>query len=90
MYIFGIIGTDSRGTGLEMINVLRWRERAAEMLAQAEVMTSPTSRRALLDIAAGYERLACRRAERLRDDPLAAQRIEDSLALPLGRRAPRG
>ena len=35
-----------------------WRNRAEEARAQAEQMSSPKNKRELLDIAAGYERLA--------------------------------
>ncbi|TMJ72826.1 MAG: hypothetical protein E6G91_09830 [Alphaproteobacteria bacterium] len=40
----------------------RWRTLAAEARAAADEMTDPESKRALLNIAEGYERLA-RRAE---------------------------
>ena len=65
-----------------MVNAEQWRERAAEVLAQAQFMTNPISRRALLDIAAGYERLARRRAERLHDDRLAPKCVDDLSSLP--------
>jgi hypothetical protein len=45
----------------------RWRTLAAEARAAADQMTDPESKRALLSIAEGYERLA-RRAEARKKD----------------------
>jgi hypothetical protein len=45
----------------------RWRTLAAEARAAADGMTDPESKRALLNIAEGYERLA-RRAEARKKD----------------------
>ena len=45
----------------------RWRTLAAEARAAANEMTDPESKRALLNIAEGYERLA-RRAEARKKD----------------------
>ena len=39
-------------------NVERWRELAAEALGVAAQMTVPDAKRAMLDVALGYERLA--------------------------------
>jgi hypothetical protein len=38
--------------------VKRYRDRAAEMRAEAETMTGPETRKMLLDVAASYETLA--------------------------------
>jgi hypothetical protein len=40
----------------------RWRERAEEVRSIADQLTDPEARRVMLEIAAGYERLA-RRAD---------------------------
>jgi hypothetical protein len=45
----------------------RWRTLAAEARAAADEMTDPESKRALLNIAEGYERLACRAEARKKD-----------------------
>jgi hypothetical protein len=42
-----------------------WRERAAEARALADKMTDPIGKKAMLDIAEKYERLAARAVERL-------------------------
>jgi len=46
----------------------RLRSRADEALARAEQMNDPESRRAMLDIVAGYERLAQRAERQMRGD----------------------
>jgi hypothetical protein len=42
----------------------RWRSLAAEARAAADTMNDPVARRLMLDIAAGYERLADRAKSR--------------------------
>jgi hypothetical protein len=49
-------------------DIERLRSRADEALARAEQMKDPESRRAMLDIVAGYERLAQRAERQLRGD----------------------
>jgi hypothetical protein len=36
----------------------RWRASAQEMLADADIQTDPLTRKRMIDIAAGYERLS--------------------------------
>jgi hypothetical protein len=50
----------------------QWRSRADEALARADQMHHPESKRMMLDIVAGYERLA-RRAERFLHDDRSEQ-----------------
>jgi hypothetical protein len=46
-------------------NIQNWRDRATDALAQAEQVSDAEFRRLLIDIAAGYERLARRAEEQL-------------------------
>jgi len=43
-----------------------WRERAEEALVRAEQLSDPEAQRMMLEVAAGYERLAQKAEERLR------------------------
>lgn len=44
-----------------------WRDRAEEARLRAEQLGDPEARRMMLEIAAGYERIAERAEQRLRD-----------------------
>jgi hypothetical protein len=46
--------------------VSRWRARAQEILAQAEMMSDTEARQTMQEIAAGYERLAQRVEQQIR------------------------
>ena len=54
------------GTPFRMSQGFGWRDRAAEALAQPHRLTDPQFKHALLEIAAGYERLAQRAEQPLR------------------------
>jgi hypothetical protein len=47
----------------------RFRQLAAEALAEVAALTDPTSKRLMIEIAAGYERLAERAEAREEDKP---------------------
>ncbi len=47
-------------------NPKHWRDRAAEARAQAEQIASPDAKKALEQVALGYDRLADKAEERLR------------------------
>jgi hypothetical protein len=54
-----------------MNNPTHWRNRAEEARANAHQMSDPESKRMMLDIAAGYERLAERAERRLHESERA-------------------
>jgi hypothetical protein len=50
-----------------MTNAKHWRDRAEEARANAEQMNDPEAKRQMSEIVAGYERLAQRAEQRLRE-----------------------